>query len=88
MPHLDIKTIYHLQLTTEEFKLIGLALCGRITDAEKQSALDLNLKLQELRGSQTQMIYDASKNTLTRAKEALTEYEESKKDPLKTLGQS
>lgn len=53
MPHCDIKFHIHLQLTHEEFRLIGLALARRLAgDEDIQNALQLNVQLQELRAKQ------------------------------------
>lgn len=70
MAHLDVKTLYHLQLTADEFKLLGLALAGKLRGADKKLAHELNVRLQELRESQVQIAHDCSKTALTSAKEA------------------
>ena len=70
MPHLDIKMSYNLQLTTEEFKLIGLALAGKLeAEIDKKAAQELNIRLQEMRTTQVSMVLDASKCALQKAKE-------------------
>lgn len=70
MPHLDVKTLYHLQLTADEFRLLGLALAGKLKGADKKAAHELNVRLQEIRESQVQVAHDSSKSALQSAKEA------------------
>jgi hypothetical protein len=73
MAHLDVKPLYSLQLTAEEFKLIGLALAGKLDGKECTAARELNLKLQQMREAQQKNIYDASVAALSSAKEAATD---------------
>lgn len=74
MPHLDIKPLYHLQLTADEFKLLGLALAGKLkTVADKKAAHDLNVRLQEIRDSQLQNLNEKSRAALASAKQAASE---------------
>ena len=47
MAHLDIKTTYAVQLTPGEFRLVGLALVGKLKGAEMKDAAELNARLQE-----------------------------------------
>lgn len=50
MPHTDVKQIYQVQLTTEEFRLVCLSLAGKVKDQEDvRDALALNTKLCEQR---------------------------------------
>lgn len=70
MPHLDVKTLYHVQLTADEFKLLGMALAGKLKGLDKKAAHDLNVRLQEMRESQVQIAHDSSKTALQSAKDA------------------
>lgn len=46
MSHIDIKQIYVVQLTAEEFRLVTLALAGKIKEVDDQAdALALNTRL-------------------------------------------
>ena len=50
MPHVDAVQTFHVQFTLDEFRLVTLALAGKIKDEEDvQDALTLNTKLCEQR---------------------------------------
>ena len=50
MAHLDMKVTYHLELTPEEFRIVGRALaCILKPGDETKAASELNARLQELR---------------------------------------
>jgi hypothetical protein len=70
MPHLDVKTLYHLQLNADEFKLLGLALAGKLKGTDKKAAHELNVRLQESREQQIAMQIASCKAALNNAKEA------------------
>ena len=44
---ISVVTMYRLDLTQEEFNLIGLALCGRLKPDQVQDAQDLNKRFLE-----------------------------------------
>jgi hypothetical protein len=48
--HADMSTEIRITLTADEYRLIGLALCGKLKDkADKEAAACLNKKLLESR---------------------------------------
>lgn len=50
MPHIDVKHTYLIQLTDYEYRLVVMALAGKIKDSEDvKGALSLNTKLCEQR---------------------------------------
>lgn len=50
MSHIDVKQTYFVQLTSEEYRLVVLALAGKIKESEDaHAALTLNTKLCEQR---------------------------------------
>ncbi len=71
MAHIDVKTTYLLHLTPEEFRLIGLALAGRLRGGEKMEAADLNTRLQELRLKQVNLTHEACEAAFQRAQEGV-----------------
>jgi hypothetical protein len=71
MAHLDLKTIYFLHLTPDEFRLVGLALAGKLKPgAETAEAAELNSRLQELRLKQVALSHEAREAALQKAQEA------------------
>jgi hypothetical protein len=68
MANLDVKPTYYLQVTAEELRLIGLGLAGKLKTCEEKAALELNVRLQELREKQTRMIHESSVAALESAK--------------------
>jgi hypothetical protein len=70
MPHLDLKTTYALQLTPEEFRLVGLALAAKLKLGEAQEAASLNARLQELRLKQVALSHEACEAACRKAQEA------------------
>jgi hypothetical protein len=70
MAHLDVKTNYFLQLTPEEFRLVGLALAGKLKGAELKEAAELNARLQELRLKQVTLAHEACESAFQKAQEA------------------
>ena len=61
MAHLDVKQTYFLQLTPEEFSLIGRALAGKLKPQEQNEATELNARLQEMRLKQVTLAYERCK---------------------------
>ncbi len=51
---LELHTSVHLTLTDIEFRLLGLALAGKLTNGDVLAAKRLNTKLQDLRFCQAQ----------------------------------
>ena len=71
MAHLDIKTAYALQLTPEEFRLVGLALAGKLKPGtETREAAELNARLQELRLKRVTLAHEACESAFQKAQEA------------------
>jgi hypothetical protein len=70
MPHLDLKTNYFLQLTPDEFRLVGLALAGKLKGAELKEAAELNVRLQEMRLKQVTLSREACESAFQKAQEA------------------
>ena len=75
MPHVDIKTIYAVQLTPEEFRLVGLALAGKLKGSELREAAELNARLQELRLKQVTLAHEACQSAFQKAQEVQKEAE-------------
>lgn len=75
MPHLDIKTTYAVQLTPEEFRLVGLALAEKLKGAELKEAAELNARLQELRLKQVVLSHEACEAAYQKAQEVQKETE-------------
>ncbi len=73
MAHLDIKTAYAVQLTPEEFRLVGLALAGKLKGAELKEAAELNARLQELRLKQVALSHEACEAAFLKAQEVKRE---------------
>jgi hypothetical protein len=73
MAHIDVKTTYLLHLTPEEFRLVGLALAGKLKGAEMREAADLNARLQELRLKQVALSHEACRTALEKAQEVVEE---------------
>jgi hypothetical protein len=73
MVHLDVKTNYALQLTPEEFRLVGLALAGKLKGTEMKEAVELNARLQEMRLKQVALSHEACKSALEKAQEIMEE---------------
>ncbi len=70
MAHLDIKTTYAVHLTTEEFRLVGLALAGKLKPGtETREAAELNARLQELRLKQMTLAHEACQSACQKAQE-------------------
>jgi hypothetical protein len=69
MAHLDLKTTYFLHLTPEEFRLVGLALAGKLKGAEPKEAAELNARLQELRLKQMTLAHEACQFACQKAQE-------------------
>jgi hypothetical protein len=44
---ISVVTVYRLELTQEEYNLVGLALCGRIKPEQEQDAHELNKRMLE-----------------------------------------
>jgi len=70
MAHLDIKTTYTVHLTPEEFRLVGLALAGKLKGAELKEAAELNVRLQEMRLKQVTLAHEACQSACQKAQEA------------------
>ena len=69
MAHIDVKTSYALQLTPEEFRLVGLALAGKLKPgAETKEAAELNARLQELRLKQVALSHEACEAALQKGR--------------------
>jgi hypothetical protein len=76
MAHLDVKTTYSLHLTPEEFRLVGLALAGKLKPgAETREAAELNARLQEMRLKQVALGQEACEAAFQKAQEARKEAE-------------
>jgi len=70
MAHLDIKTTYLLHITPDEFRLVGLALAGKLKPgAEMAEAAELNVRLQEMRLKQVVLNHEASEAAFQKAEE-------------------
>ena len=71
MAHLDMKTTYFLHLTPEEFRLVGLALAGKLKPGtETTEAAELNSRLQEMRLKQVALNHEACEAAFQKAQEA------------------
>jgi len=71
MAHIDMKVTYHLELTPEEFRLVGRALaCILKPGDEAKAAAELNVRLQEMRLKQAQLTYERCKATADKSQEA------------------
>ncbi len=71
MAHVDMKVSYHLELTAEEFRLVGRALaCILKPGEETKAAAELNVRLQEMRLKQAELTYERCKATADKAEEA------------------
>ena len=76
MAHLDIKTTYAVQLTPEEFRLVGLALAGKLKPGtETKQAMELNARLQEMRLKQVTLAHEACEAACHKAQEVQKEAE-------------
>ncbi len=75
MAHLDVKTTYSLHLTPEEFRLVGLALAGKLKGVEMKEAAELNVRLQEMRLKQVTLAHEACEAACQKAQEAEKEAE-------------
>ena len=76
MAHLDIKTTYAVALTPEEFRLVGLALAGKLKLGEEtKAATELNVRLQEMRLKQVALSHEACEAACRKAQEVQTEAE-------------
>jgi hypothetical protein len=69
MAHLDVKTTYFLHLTPEEFRLVGLALAGKLKGAELKEAAELNARLQEMRLKQATLAQEVCEAACQKAQE-------------------
>ncbi len=73
MAHIDMKVTYHLELTAEEFRLVGRALaCILKPGDETKAAAELNVRLQEMRLKQAQLNYERCKATTDKSQEGLS----------------
>ena len=71
MAHLDIKTTYAVHLTPEEFRLVGLALAGKLKPGtEMREAAELNARLQEMRLKQATLAQEVCEAACQKAQEA------------------
>jgi len=76
MAHLDLKTMYFLHLTPEEFRLVGLALAGKLKlGTETAEAAELNARLQEMRLKQVALSHEACEAAFQKAQEVQKEAE-------------
>jgi hypothetical protein len=76
MAHLDLKTTYFLHLTPDEFRLVGLALAGKLKPGtEAKEAAELNARLQELRLKQVALTHEACEAACQKAQEVQKEAE-------------
>jgi hypothetical protein len=65
-----MKVAYHLELTPEEFRIVGRALaCILKPGDETEAASELNARVQELRLKQAQLAYERCKATADKAQE-------------------
>ena len=73
MSHVDVEVRYNLNLNGREFRLVSLALAGKLPDKERRDALELNVQLCEQRtkfmAEQSEVVHGA----YTKAKDLLTE---------------
>jgi hypothetical protein len=70
MAHLDMKVTYHLELTPEEFRIVGRALaCILKPGDETRAASELNARVQELRLKQAQLTYERCKATADKSQQ-------------------
>jgi hypothetical protein len=75
MAHLDLKTTYFLHLTPDEFRLVGLALVGKLKPgAETAEAAELNARLQEMRLKQVTLAHEACEAAFQKAQEAQSQF--------------
>jgi hypothetical protein len=76
MAHLDIRTTYAVHLTPEEFRLVGLALAGKLKPgAETTEAAELNARFQEMRLKQVTLAHEACEAAYEKAREVQKETE-------------
>jgi hypothetical protein len=65
-----MKVTYHLELTSEEFRILGRALaCILKPGDETRAASELNVRLQELRLKQAQLTYERCKATADKSQQ-------------------
>lgn len=67
MAHADCLPTYQLKLTAEEFRLITLALAGKLDEHEKAEALELNVHLCRIRAHHLRGQADAAAKALESA---------------------
>lgn len=73
MAHVDLEITYSMRLTTAEFRLITLALAGKLNSRDDlREALVLNERLCELRARLAMQLSEVSTGAHTRASELLT----------------
>lgn len=73
MVHIDTKVIYHLEMSGEEFRIVGLALLGRLRNKEDiLAARRINHRLQQSKARLAGIIHDAAERSADGATEALS----------------
>jgi len=78
MPHMDLRTEYVLTLTPAEFRLVGLALSGRLRDSKDiLAARELNIPLLEISVRHGAERQQAVERNLEVAREVVAEEEQS-----------
>lgn len=73
MAQIDLDVSYTMRLTSAEFRLVTLALAGKIRSKEEtRAALLLNKRLCELRARFAEQLHDVATGALTKATELST----------------
>jgi hypothetical protein len=71
MSHVLLNDMVHLELTQQEFRLIGLALSDRLTEKEDKEAMELNIRLLEQTFKKAAERCEVLQGALQKAKEDL-----------------
>lgn len=78
MPNIEVKLNYTLALSHEEFRLLGLALASNsLKGADKQAALDLNAKMQDIRQQALSNYNEIMAGSASKARELADEHRQS-----------
>jgi hypothetical protein len=72
MAQIDLEITYSVRFTSAEFRLVTLALAGRIDSRDEMQALSLNERLCDLRARLTAQLSDVTAGALRKASELRT----------------
>lgn len=71
MPHIDAELCYTIRLTSREFRLVGLALAGKLKQDDFRPALELNSHLATARANHLKSQLEAAEKSEGQAKSQL-----------------